>query len=92
MRIDSGLPIQNAVEIERAHKKPVQRDGQTSEGVTTELSSDVIRLSSLESQANSTPDIRQEKVAELKRSVDAGTYQVSDASLADAILRDVLRR
>jgi flagellar biosynthesis anti-sigma factor FlgM len=91
MRINSGFPIQNTGELERAQKKPAQREAQGNEGVTTALSSDVVQLSALEKKANSAAEIRQEKVAALKQSVEEGSYQVSDAALADAILRDVLR-
>lgn len=92
MKIDSGLPLQGTGDIERVQKKPVHRNAQPAAAVTTDLSSDVLQLNLLEQQANEVPDIRQERVNALRASVDFGEYQVSDAALADAILRDVLRR
>jgi flagellar biosynthesis anti-sigma factor FlgM len=93
MRIDSGIPLQSKLEIERTQKKPAggSQSGQAS-GVTSELSPDVVRLSSLEVQAESAPDVRQEKVNALRDAISSGTYQVSNESLADAILRDVLKQ
>ncbi len=91
MKIESGLPLQNTLELGRTQKKSVSRDVAGSDGVTTQLSSDAVLLSSLESQVNHAPDIRQEKVANLKSQIDAGTYSVSSQSVASAILRDVLR-
>jgi flagellar biosynthesis anti-sigma factor FlgM len=93
MRVDSGLPIPSGAEVERTYKKPVSRIGDTSTPeVTSELSDDAVRLSSLETEAMSTPDIRQDKVDALRREINAGTYQVSNESLADAILHGILKR
>ena len=92
MKIDSGLPLQNTLEIGRAHKKTVQREANVSDGVTSQLSSDAVSLSSLEMQANGVADIRQEKVASLQAQINSGTYNVSKNALANAMLRDILQR
>jgi flagellar biosynthesis anti-sigma factor FlgM len=92
MRIDSGLPLQNSADVDRAGKKLTQRQAQSCEGVTAQFSSDAIRLSSLEQQANAASEVRQEKVSALRQAIESGEYGVSDATLADAILRDVLHR
>jgi flagellar biosynthesis anti-sigma factor FlgM len=93
MRIDSGLPIQSKLDVERAQKKPASGVSDTkSTGVTSELSQDVVRLSSLEAQAKATPDIRQDKVKSLQQAISSGTYEVSNEALADSILKDVLKR
>jgi flagellar biosynthesis anti-sigma factor FlgM len=92
MRIESGYPIQGTDEVERSKKKSPQSMPAPNEGATTELSADSIRLSSLETRANATADVRSERVAALKQSIDEGTYTVSDSAIADAMLKDVLRR
>jgi negative regulator of flagellin synthesis FlgM len=33
------------------------------------------------------PDVRDDKVAELKKAIDSGSYQVSDKEIAEAILK-----
>ena len=58
---------------------------------TADLSSDV-RLSGLEAKVASAPDIRQDRVDQLRQAVTSGTYSVSDEQLADAMLRDALQR
>jgi len=93
MRIDSGLPIQSQLEIERTQKKPAcATSDKNASGVTSELSQDVVRLSSLIQEANSAPEIREQKVGALRDAMNAGTYDVSPDAVADAILRDVLNR
>lgn len=91
MRIDSGYPARNIGDVERSQKKGVQRQEAMAEGVTSEFSSDSVRLSSLAAQASAGGEIRHEKVASLKQAIESGTYQVSDSDLADAILGDVIR-
>ncbi len=93
MRIDSGLPIQSQLEIDRTQKKPASTtNDKSTSGVTSELSQDAVRLSSLVDQVNTSPEIREEKVKALRDSISSGTYEVSPESLADAIMRDALNR
>jgi flagellar biosynthesis anti-sigma factor FlgM len=92
MRIESGYPIQGSDDIERAKKKPVQPGSASSDGVTSALSKDSVRLRSLEARANATAEVRPDRVASLKQSIADGTYEVSNPAVADAILKDVLRR
>ena len=93
MRINSGTPLSSQLEIERTQKKPASgaKDG-CAASVTAEFSEDVVRLSSLETKANASPEVRQEKVNALREAVNSGTYEVSSEALASAILRDVLKR
>ena len=93
MRIDSGLPIQPQLEIDRTQKKPASTTNDKSmSGVTSELSQDAVRLSSLVNHVKSSPEIREEKVKALRDSISSGTYEVSPEALADAIMRDALIR
>jgi len=94
MRIDSGLPIPSQLEIDRTQKKApsTTTDKSTSGGVTSDLSQDAVRLSSLVDQVNTSPEIRADKVKALRDSISSGTYEVSAEALADAILRDAVNR
>ncbi len=58
---------------------------------STDLSTEV-QLSSLEGKVASAPDIRQDKVDQLRQAIASGTYSVTDEQLADAMIRDALRR
>lgn len=40
--------------------------------------------------AKATPDIREDRVAELKRQIQSGTYQVDPGKIADGIAREAL--
>ncbi len=55
-----------------------------------DVSADV-QLSNVGQQAMAAPDIRQERVAELRQAIDSGTYSVSNEALADAMMRDLLQ-
>jgi negative regulator of flagellin synthesis FlgM len=41
--------------------------------------------------ARNTPDIREDRVAELKKKIQDGTYQVQPEKIADGIMREALR-
>ena len=41
--------------------------------------------------ARNTPDIREDKVAELKRKIESGDYKVSSENIADGILREAVK-
>lgn len=41
--------------------------------------------------ARKTPDVREDKVSELKRKIESGDYKVSSENIADGILREAIR-
>ena len=41
--------------------------------------------------ARSTPDVREDRVAELKKKINDGTYEVEPEKIADGILREAIR-
>ena len=40
--------------------------------------------------AKNTPDIREDRVAELKAKIQAGTYEVDSGKIADGMLREAI--
>ena len=40
--------------------------------------------------ARNTPDVREDKVADLKKRIDAGTYQIDSGKIADSMLREAV--
>lgn len=52
------------------------------------LSSDAVRLSSLRTQLNSVPEIRQDRVATISAALQNGTYSVSNKQIAQSLVRD----
>ncbi|MCU0578262.1 MAG: flagellar biosynthesis anti-sigma factor FlgM [Desulfobacterota bacterium] len=55
-----------------------------------ELSSSSRLIQKIQEAAQAAPDIRAEKVAELKKKIADGTYQVSSADIAGKMLKDIL--
>jgi negative regulator of flagellin synthesis FlgM len=87
MRIDlNGLSL-GGVEREAKTKKPAGQVGSSANiEDTASLSSDTVSLASLKAQAMASPEIRQEKVAALRESIQNGTYKVEPDKIAQAIL------
>ena len=93
MRIDLNPPAMT--ELARsgdtaAGAKPA--DLATVTGPTVEdvahLSSGSESIQKLKMQLEALPDIRQERVEALRQSISAGTYKISPASIATAMLAD----
>jgi negative regulator of flagellin synthesis FlgM len=55
-----------------------------------ELSSQAQAISAARPAVDAAPEIREELVASLKAQIDAGTYQVSGADIADQMVRRAL--
>jgi len=51
-----------------------------------------VQLSGLEAKVGSTPEIREERVNQLRQAIGSGTYSVSDEQLAQAMMNDALNR
>ena len=91
MRIDLQTAYDTAA-IDQAQKASAKAGGQKVRGGdSADLSSDV-QLSGLEAKVASSPDIRQDRVDQVRQAIASGTYSVSDEQLADAILRDILQK
>ena len=91
MRIDLQTAYDTAA-IDQAQKPSAKAGGQKVQGGdSADLSSDV-QLSGLEAKVASSPDIRQDRVDQVRQAIASGTYSVSDEQLADAILRDILQK
>jgi negative regulator of flagellin synthesis FlgM len=55
----------------------------------TAFSTDQQKVSDLKAQLANLPDIRQEKVKQLRNAVQTGTYEVSAGKIAEAMLTDL---
>lgn len=95
MKIDS-LPLMNketkAAEA-RAKEKLVpaaedqSRAEESSQGDVVSLSERSRLIARAQELASGAPEVRQEKINELKASINAGTYNVSGQTVAEAMLR-----
>lgn len=58
---------------------------------TVTVSADARMLARMTETAQAAPDIRADKVAELKAQVDGGTYTMDNRAIAQSMLRDDVR-
>jgi negative regulator of flagellin synthesis FlgM len=69
------------------------RGGQVSSGrqaAQVDISTSAQEIQLLKRQINSLPDVREQRVAQLKTQVENGTYNVSGVDIADLIIRRTL--
>ena len=58
------------------------------ESDSVNLSNAALETGKLVDQLNELPDVRQEKVSEVKQKISTGSFQPSSGEIADAILKD----
>ena len=87
MRIDLNGISSNGVEPDVKAKKPTGRaTSSSSVEDKASLSVDTLGIASLEAQVLASPEVRQDKVAALRQSIQNGTYRVEPDKIAQAIL------
>jgi len=73
--------------------KEIGRPGQsgvTSESAKTEISDKAKEYSKALAVASTTPDVREDKIAELKKRINEGRYEVDSKKVADKLVDDHL--
>jgi negative regulator of flagellin synthesis FlgM len=86
MRIDSFQPsnsIADSNPVARQEQKKAQQAQQPAQD-----SASISERARLQQRAAQAPDVRQERVAAIKAQMQAGTYNVSDSQLADAMMKE----
>ncbi len=68
---------------EKAEKQPTKTD-------TVVLSDAAKRIQEAKKLLDAIPDIREDKVAQLKEQIDNGTYEIDAEKIADKMLKDSL--
>lgn len=61
------------------------------DGATATISARAREMAQAKDVASSTPDIREEKIAELKRRIAAGQYKINPEAIADRMVDDHLK-
>ncbi len=94
MRIDSSLYSDFSMEVERSTPSDGSAKSQSAASNkavedTASLSTSDESVSVLESTIKDLPDVRQERVAELRSSIENNNYIVTPEKIADAIYREV---
>jgi len=71
-------------------KQPDQAPEQSSTQDRVDLSTNARDVRQMAKVLADTPDVREAKVAELKRAVEGGTYHVNAGQIAEKMLEDAL--
>jgi len=79
--------VQEKDKVDTASEQP---EKQQAKADTVELSDTGKRIQEAHKQLESIPDIREEKVAQLKEQVENGTYEVDAEKVADKMLKEAL--
>jgi len=80
--------VQAKPKTEDAVEKDVRQQAITADTVV--ISDTAKRIQEARSQLESIPDSRPEKVAEIKRRIEDGTYQIEPDKIADKMIRESL--
>ena len=92
MRIDSNQPVSNQVATERTARNSGKAEGASESGAEgATFSADPTGVGGLEAQVLATPQIREDRVAALRASIQNGSYQVDPGQIADAMLSEAAR-
>ena len=79
--------VQARTKVENAASGPAQQSPQTDTVVISETAK---RIQDAKARLDSIPDVRADKVAELKNQVENGTYEIQPDKIADKMIRESL--
>ncbi len=71
-------------------QKPGEVEGKTSSGDRVEFSARSKEMQKIYEILQASPDVRSEKVADLKRRIEEGRYRVDSEGVAEKIIRESL--
>ena len=85
----AGQSIQSAMELKKGKGKAETGDYNVNfSGKAKEIGEAHAKALDI---ARSTPDVREDKVLELKKKIESGEYKVSSENIADGILREAVK-
>ena len=79
--------VQEKDKVDAASEQPEE---QQTKADTVELSNAAKNLQEAQKQLEAIPDVREDKVAELKEQVEKGTYEIDEQKIADKMLKEAL--
>ena len=94
--INKQLPNSNPNEVERTDDKKVIAEknsigsGQSKENAIVNLSQNSKEVQKIKEVVQSSPDLREEKVAELKDRIESGTYNIDNDGVAEKLVNAFL--
>ena len=88
--IKIGAYVNNVRENKKTGGSPQHDSKAVLKGDKVELSQTAIEVKNARAQLDSIPDIREEKVSEIKNQIDHGTYKIDGKKVAFNMLRESL--
>ena len=79
--------VQNKDKADAASEQP---ETQQAKADTVALSNTAQKIQEAQKQLEAIPDVREDKVAQLKEQIENGTYEIDEEKIADKILKDSL--
>jgi negative regulator of flagellin synthesis FlgM len=75
---------------DKADAAPEQPEAQQNKADTVALSNTAKKIQEAQKQLEAIPDVREDKVAQLKEQIENGTYKIDEEKIADKMLKDEL--
>ena len=67
-----------------------QQEQQKTKADTVAISNAAKNIQEAQKQLEAVPDVREDKVAQLKKQIENGTYEIDEEKIADKMLKDEL--
>ena len=76
-----------------SHRKKDEEDtAAISTGIKVELSTRSLNIKEMRAKAMSFPDVRTEKVEQIKMQIDSGTYRISHEKIAEQLIEEAIEQ
>ncbi len=82
--------VNQVQEKDKADAAAEQQEKQAAKADTVALSDTAKKIQETQKQLDAIPDVREDKVAQLKEQIENGTYEIDEEKLADKMLRESL--
>jgi negative regulator of flagellin synthesis FlgM len=79
--------VQDKDKVDATSEQP---EKQETKADTVVLSDTAKKIQETQKQLEAIPDVREDKVAQLKEQIENGTYEIDEEKIADKMLKDLL--
>ncbi len=79
--------VQDKDKVDATSEQPEKQQTKTD---TVVLSDTAKKIKEAQTQLEAIPDVREDKVAQLKEQIENGTYEIDEEKIADKMLKDSL--
>ena len=79
--------VQDKDKVDATSEQPEKQETKSD---TVVLSDTAKKIQETQTQLKAIPDVREDKVAQLKEQIENGTYEIDEEKIADKMLKDLL--